>query len=213
MIRAIAFDLDGTLVDSVTDLAAAANVAREALGLAPLPPERVKSFVGDGVAVLVKRAITDDPTGEPSAESLEQALASFHAHYGEHLADHTRPYPGVIDGLQQFQAQGLPLAIVTNKPEHHTHKLLQHLGLAGFFRVVMGGDSLPTRKPAPEPLLAVAERLAVEPAELLMVGDSENDVLCARAAGCPVVVMRYGYAGAGVLPADREADRLADVLA
>lgn len=200
--RAVAFDLDGTLVDSITDLAAAANAMREALGMAPLPQARICTHVGDGVATLVHRALTDAHDGEAPQALWEQGFALFVQHYRTHLADHTRPYPGVTEALGLLKQLQLPLAVVTNKSSRLAMPLLEQLGLAGYFCMVLGGDSLPEKKPSAMPLLHVAEQLALKPGQLLMVGDSANDVLAARAAGCGAAVVAYGYADAATLGAD-----------
>ena len=142
-IRAIAFDLDGTLVDSLTDIAAAANAARAELGLAPLADSRVRSFIGDGSAMLMARTAQDDPHAQVDDSPLQiAARAHFNQHYARVVAEHTRPYPGAVEGLQALAALGLPLACVTNKPIAFTTPLLAALDLAQYFQLVLGGDSL-----------------------------------------------------------------------
>ena len=211
MLKAIAFDLDGTLVDSVIDLANAANVVRVKLGKPELVSERVRQFVGDGVAQLLQRSLTDDMNGQLEPATLELALETFHAYYGDHLAENTRPYAGVALGLQRLQQLQVPMAIVTNKPEHHTHALLAALQLDRYFKAVIGGDTLSQRKPNAAPLLEAAQRLEVDLNEILMVGDSPNDVLCARAAGAKVWVVDYGYADAATLNADKVIHHLGEI--
>ncbi|AXK40052.1 phosphoglycolate phosphatase [Crenobacter cavernae] len=192
-IEALAFDLDGTLVDSLPDLAAAANAMREHFGLAQLSAERVASHVGDGLAKLVHRTLTDEKDGVAEVSQWEAGLAFFARYYREHLADLTRPYEGVAEALQLLRAKRLPLAVVTNKPAAFAVPLLEQLGLAEHFSLILGGDSLPEKKPSALPLVHTAEVFGVAPEKLAMVGDSINDVLSARAAGCPVVAVSYGY--------------------
>lgn len=209
-IRAIAFDLDGTLVDSLTDIALAANAARAQLGLIPLDDARVRGFIGDGAAMLMARTVLDDDHAQVDDSPLQTAgRAHFNAHYQRVVAEHTRPYPGAVEGLQALAARGLPLACVTNKPIAFTIPLLAALDLTGYFRQVLGGDSLPAKKPDPLPLAYVAQAFAVAPAQLLMVGDSQNDVLAARAHGSPVLAVSYGYtASASALGADAVIERI-----
>lgn len=194
MIRAIAFDLDGTLVDSLADLAAAANQMRSQMGLPALPAERVGSYVGDGAAVLVARTLLDNPAAQPD-DSPQQLAArdAFHQAYLAGLCQHTQCYPGIRALLDQLQQQGYPLALVTNKPLAFTTPLLHALDLSQYFTLVLGGDSLAKKKPAALPLLHTAQVLACPPAQLLMVGDSRNDLLAARAAGCPMLWVDWGY--------------------
>ena len=123
-------------------------------------------------------------------------------HYAEHIADATRPYPGVAAGLALLKSLGIPLAVVTNKSETLAVKLLRALGLADHFSLIVGGDTLSEKKPSPAPLLYAAETLGVPPQNMLMVGDSRNDILAARAAGCPAVGVSYGYADMAALSRD-----------
>lgn len=193
-VQAVAFDLDGTLINSIADLASAANTMREQFGLVPLAQARIASFVGDGAAMLVARALSDQydvKVGEHPDHAL--AMTRFHDNYHAHLADDTEAYDGVHDTLKALKARGLALAVITNKPFDFTLPLLAALGLSDYFDVVLGGDSLPEKKPLPHPLLHTALVLRCQPEDMLMVGDSKNDVLAARAAGCPVVVVTYGY--------------------
>lgn len=193
-IQAIAFDLDGTLVDSIHDLARAANLSRADLGLAALNSDRVASFVGDGAASLVARVLADDHSAEYIGSDIQlQGMALFNTHYRAGLSLATKFYPKVQETLHMLHERGLPLAIITNKPERFTIPLLRELGVFEHFEVIVSGDSLPKKKPAPEPLQFAALQLNVELANMLMVGDSENDILAARAAGCPVIAVSYGY--------------------
>ncbi len=210
-VRAVLFDLDGTLVDSAPDLAEAANRMRAAFGLPPLAVGRVADFVGKGIPMLVRRALVDDLAGAADEETVPRALALFEACYAEESGRRSIPYAGVHEGLARLRAAGLPLGVVTNKSGRFTEDLLRQLDLRAPFDVVVSGDTLSARKPDPAPLLHAFDRLGVAPAEGLMVGDSANDVASARAAGCPVWCVRYGYReGASVesLRADRVVDDL-----
>ena len=193
-IRAAAFDLDGTLVDSLTDLAAAANEARRSENLPLLDEKLMMSYVGDGVGKLVHRALTNDPNGQAPDEVWQRAFAVFAQHYSEHLDRHTYIYPEVQTGLQLLKTLGIPLAVVTNKREAWAAELL--------FSLVVGGDTLPQRKPDAAPLLHAAEVLGVKPENMAMVGDSRNDILAAKAAGCFAIGVRYGYADMDKLAED-----------
>lgn len=192
-VQAVAFDLDGTLVNSIPDLAAAANAMRLELGLDALPVEQVQSYVGDGIGALVHRALTASARGEADAAAWEQGFGIFVRHYAKHIANATRPYPETEAGLGLLKSLGIPLAVVTNKSEMLAVKLLKDLQLDHYFSLVVGGDTLANRKPHPEPLLWAAEILGVQPENMLMVGDSENDILAAKAAKCPSVGVSFGY--------------------
>lgn len=193
-IQAIAFDLDGTLVDSIQDLARAANLARADLGFTPLQTERVVNFVGDGAPTLIARVLADDRSAVYTNTDLQaKGMALFETHYQGGLTKNTTFYPTVQATLHQLHQRGIPLAIITNKPERFTIPLLRELGVAEHFDLVLGGDSLATKKPSAEPLQFAASHFGIQPANLLMVGDSENDILAARAAGSPVIAVSYGY--------------------
>lgn len=202
-IQAVAFDLDGTLVDSVPDLAASGNAMRAALGLPQLSQEVMQSFVGDGIAVMVHRSLTHDYNGRAPAELWEKGFTEFVRHYGANIANATRPFAETETGLQLLKSLDIPLAVVTNKSELLTVKLLKELQLDHYFSIVVGGDTLPERKPSAAPLLYVADILGVAPENMLMVGDSHNDILSAKAAGCPVVAVSFGYGDVQVLSQDK----------
>lgn len=193
----IAFDLDGTLVDSVPDLAAAIDRMLEQLGRAPAGEAKVRGWVGNGAAVLVRRALADsaDPAQVNRVEDALQlqALKIFHACYHEENGRLTRLYPGVVDVLNVLAGLQIPLAVITNKPLNFTEPLLQQMGIAHLFQSVLGGECLPHKKPHPLPLLHVCEQLGVPPAQALMVGDSRNDVEAAQAAGFVSAALTYGY--------------------
>ena len=203
-IRAIAFDLDGTLCHTLPDLVAAANASRAHMGLPPLPDATIESYVGDGIPRLLHRLLTNRRDGDADAPPAEHAEAYryFTAYYLEHLSDKTRPYPQVPETLAALQQRGLALAVITNKNETHAKQLLADLDLARVFAHLAGGDSLPEKKPSPLPLTSTAAAFGVAPHEMLMVGDSANDILAGKAAGCPTVAVTYGYADVRALQQD-----------
>ncbi|MCX7892097.1 MAG: phosphoglycolate phosphatase [Burkholderiales bacterium] len=192
-IRAVLFDLDGTLVDSAADLAAAANRMLAALGLPPRSVEDVKTYVGKGIPRLVHRALLGRLDGDADPVLHARALALFEAAYAEESGRHSAVFAGVTEGLARLRAAGLALACVTNKAERFTLDLLAAKGLDGYFDVVVSGDSTPVKKPDPGPFLHACERLGVAPAEAFVIGDSANDVAAARAAGIPILCVPYGY--------------------
>lgn len=192
-VQAVAFDLDGTLVDSVPDLAAAANEMRAVLGMERLPEATVRSYVGDGIAVLVHRALTDDEYGQADLPLFERGSEVFLRYYADHIADQTRPYPETEAGLGLLKSLGIPLAVVTNKSDLLAIKLLKALKLEQYFSIVVGGNTLNVRKPSGEPLRHVAGVLGIQTQNMLMVGDSRNDMLAAKDAGCPVAGVTFGY--------------------
>lgn len=185
------FDLDGTLVDSIPDLAAACHAMLAELGQPPRTDDDIHRFVGKGMAVLVERCLTWEAA--PEASLLQAGIASFRRHYADINGRASTVYPGVVEGLEAFRGLGLPLGVVTNKPAAFTAPLLERMGLAGYFEVVISGDTLAFKKPRPEPLLHACTLLATEPGLNLHVGDSLNDIESARAAGCPVICVPYGY--------------------
>lgn len=213
--RAILFDLDGTLVDSAQDLWRALNFVLARHGVATLALEQVRHLVGHGARSLIARGFWGEEAQAPVGEErFEQAVGDFMDYYRQHLVDHTRPFPDVPETLARLTQQGYRLGVVTNKPESLTHPLLAGLGLAQWFAVVVGGDTLPQRKPEPEPLHYAFAVLNACVTDGVMVGDSETDVLAARAAGCPVITVPYGYhRGLGVsrLNPDREVAHFKDI--
>jgi len=195
-VSAIAFDLDGTLLDTIDDLAAAVNALLVELEHEPLPTAAIRTMVGKGMGNLVRRALAQARGVAPAAideATIDAALVRYQARYAAVLGRETRAYPGLHDGLARLKAMGFPLAIVTNKAARFVRPHLEQAGVAHHFGLIVGGDTLATRKPDAEPLLHVAAAFGIAPARLLMVGDSVNDVGAARAAGCPVVVLPYGY--------------------
>ena len=186
-------DLDGTLVDSVPDLAWAVDRTLEELGRPPAGEARVRDWVGNGVERLVKRALTGTLDGEPDPAQFESALPVFQRYYHEINGRLSRPFPGVIEGLEGLRDAGIQLGCVTNKAEAFTLPLLEKLELRPFFRLVVSGDTTPHKKPHPAPLLHAAEHFGLPPEAGLMVGDSRHDVEAARNAGFQVVAVTYGY--------------------
>ena len=189
--RSVTFDLDGTLLDTVADLAEACRHMLEELGEPPRTLEEIHSFVGKGMAVLVERCLTRGHA--PSAEHLHAGIESFKRHYAVVNGTLTGVYPQVLAGLKAWKAAGLKLGVVTNKPGMFTETLLERMGMADFFDVIVSGDTTAFKKPHPEPLFHACEVLGTLPAENLHIGDSKNDIQAARAAGCPVFCVPYGY--------------------
>ncbi len=189
--RSATFDLDGTLLDTVADLAEACSRMLVELGEPPRSLEEIHAFVGRGMAVLVERCLT---RGElPTGERLHAGIDLFKRHYAEVNGCRATIYPGVLEGLQAWRAAGVRLGVVTNKPGMFTEVLLERMGLAHYFDAVVCGDTTANRKPHPEPLLHACALLGSTPAENLHIGDSGNDIAAARAAGCPVFCVPYGY--------------------
>ena len=191
-LKAVLLDLDGTLLDTVADIATAANMMRAALGFAPLEPALIKTFVGKGIANLVARTLTD-AVGEVGPTALKVAVTNFERQYDKCFGDTSVPFPGVIDGLNALKEKGFRLGCVTNKAGKFTLPLLEKSGLAAYFEITLSGDSLPEKKPHPLPLQHAAKFFECSAAELLLIGDSVNDAEAARAAGCPVFIVPYGY--------------------
>jgi phosphoglycolate phosphatase len=189
----VMIDLDGTLIHTAPDLAACANRMLADLGRAAYPVETVMTWIGNGVPRLVKRALTGDMWAEPDAALCEQALAIFQRHYLAHVSDLSRPFPGVVAGLDRLKARGFRLACITNKAEAFTLPLLRNLDLYKYFELVLSGDSLPKQKPDPLPLLHACQHFEITPEHGMLIGDSSNDVEAARAAGMPVICVPYGY--------------------
>ena len=214
VVGAVAFDLDGTLLDTIRDLAAAVNLLLADLGLAPLPEATIRDLVGKGIANLVGRALAIARGVAPAAvdeAEVAAVLPRYQVHYAATLGRETAVFPGVVEGLERMAAMGLPLAVITNKASRFVRPHLAQAGIETYFRVVIGGDDLPVKKPHPGALLHAARELGVEPAQLLMVGDSGNDAQAARAAGCPVLIVPYGY-NEGTPVQNLDADGIVDSL-
>jgi len=192
-IRAALIDLEGTLLDTAPDLAAAANRMLAALGMPQRPVREISQYVGKGITRLVERALTGELDGKPQAALLQEAMPLFTAAYDEESGRHSRVFDGVLEGLEKMRAMRRRLACVTNKAERFTLPLLERMGLARYFETVVCGDQVARGKPDPLPYLSGCERLGIAPAQALVIGDSENDVAAARAAGMRVVCVGYGY--------------------
>lgn len=192
-IRALAFDLDGTLVDSAPGLAAAVDAALHALELPTAGVARVSTWIGNGADVLIERALTWAQGKPPRDEALREARGLFDRFYADTVESGSVLYPGVKETLAALAARNLPMAIVTNKPTPFVAPLLQSLGIADYFSLVIGGDDVAAKKPHPAPLFMVLGKFGLLPRELLFVGDSRNDILAAQAAGCRCIGLSYGY--------------------
>lgn len=193
-VQAVLLDLDGTLLDTVLDLHAAANGMLADLGRPPVAVLDIRAYVGRGIPNLVKRVLAgkleaaDDPAPPPA-----DALASFKKHYAHFNGRAAKPFPGVVEGLQALQALGLPLGVITNKAQVFTLPLLERTGLAPYMSVTVSGDQLPKPKPDPMPVIWACGRMNVSPADTLLIGDSVHDFKAGRAAGCKVFLVPYGY--------------------
>ena len=206
-VRALIFDLDGTLIDSKLDLALAVNATLEHMGRRALAHEQIYGYVGDGASMLVKRALGDAAT----VTEAEAGLSYFLSYYRAHMLDNTITYPGVREGLALLQHH--PMAVLTNKPVRFSQGILEGLGIAGYFRYVYGGNSFQTKKPDPEGVNILLRDLAVAPLEAMMIGDSAVDVRTARNAGTWACGVSYGLGAEGLRahPPDLMLDSLADL--
>ena len=191
-ISAIALDLDGTLLHSAPQLAEAANRMLREMDYTPVSQELLSSYIGNGIGWLVKRALTGEMHATPDAALYEHAMPIFQKHYAELLLG-SKPYDGAIEGLEAMRAAGFRLGCITNKSARFTGPLLDGTGLTKYFDIVISGDTLPEKKPHPLPLLHMAKFFGISIEKMLVIGDSLNDTLAARAAGCPVFCVPYGY--------------------
>jgi phosphoglycolate phosphatase len=191
-ISAIVIDLDGTLLHTAPELCEAANRMLHEMDYAPVSQELLASYIGNGISWLVKRALTGDMHATPDAALFDHALPIFEKHYTELLLQ-SKPFGGVIEGLDAMQAAGFRLGCITNKLARYTEPLLKGTGMANYFGIVLSGDTLPEKKPHPLPLLHAAKFFGIPAGKLLLIGDSLNDTVAARAAGCPVFCVPYGY--------------------
>ncbi|MDG5978042.1 phosphoglycolate phosphatase [Hydrogenophaga taeniospiralis CCUG 15921] len=204
-IRSVIVDLDGTMVDTLGDFVVALNHTLDDLRLPPVARDLVERTVGKGSEHLVRTVLAHQlalpevaasgavALSWPRDQVDELALQRYQHHYLFINGQHADVYPGVVEGLQRLRASGRALACLTNKPRAFAQALLEIKGLAGYFSQVFGGDSFERKKPDPLPLLKTCEALGTTPAQTLMVGDSQNDGIAARAAGCPVALVTYGY--------------------
>lgn len=192
-VKAVMIDLDGTLLDTIPDLAVAANLMLKELNRPALDESLIRAFVGKGIPKLVERALAGAVEGAADPELFTRALPIYERCYAGVNGQHTTVYPGVMDGLNQLRAQGFPLACVTNKSTRFTLPLLEHMKLSSYFSEVVAGDTLLKKKPDPQQLLHACKNFGIAPRDMLMIGDSLNDAQAARAAGCPVFCVTYGY--------------------
>lgn len=186
LVDAFIFDLDGTLIDSRQDIAHSVNETLSHLGHSPLHLDEISRFVGDGVKRLLSKSLKSDDQQE-----VDRATRFFLTHYSEHCTDQTLFYPDVRETLEGLRSK--QLAVVTNKPGFLTRKILEYLGISDLFRVVIGGDEFPTRKPDPGPVLEVLYRLKVPSSKTVVIGDGPQDMLAGKAAGCHTCAVTYGY--------------------
>ena len=210
-VAGVMLDLDGTLLDTAPDLAAAAGRTLAALGLRACSQDEIRRFIGRGIPRLVQCCLEARAAGARAGALQAEALALFQDFYFEESGRRTTLYPGVIEGLVQLRAMRLRLACVTNKAARYTLPLLEQTGLAPYFERVVSGDTLARKKPDPMPLAHICAAFALAPAEVLLIGDSANDTLAARAAGCPVVCVAYGYSEGGDVH-DLDCDAIVDSL-
>ncbi len=209
--RAVLIDLDGTLVDSLPDIANATNAMRAELGLPVLPLTQIASYVGKGVDTLVHRALTETMSDPAPEDQFAHGKQSFNGHYRRVNGDESRAYADVPQALEHLRGNGIPLACVTNKPRSFTLQLLERTGLMAAFKAIVSGDDTLQKKPHGEPMLHACKLLGVVASDATVIGDSENDVLSAHAAGCRVIVVETGY-NEGKSLADLDADAIVPTL-
>jgi len=189
----VLIDVDGTLVDSVPDLAYCVDEMMKQMDMPLRGEERVRHWVGNGVERLVRRALINQLDGEPDEALFQKAIPIFEALYAENTSKRSCLYPGVQEALDFLKTTGVHIGCVTNKASQFTLPILQDLGIRDYFEIVICGDELPKKKPDPMPLLHAAEKMGVKPEQSLMLGDSMSDVKAARAAGFNIICMSYGY--------------------
>lgn len=191
-VKAVMFDLDGTLVNTAPELAAAINQMLAELSLPMLPQQQIAAYIGEGAEALIKRSVGAGSSAEVDDALFERAQSLFFAHYANSVTQ-SKPYAGVVNALTDLKNQGLRLACVTNKPEKFTLPLLHASGLIDFFEIVVSGDTLAKKKPDPIQLQHICAKFNVMETEAMLVGDSVIDVMAAHAAGCYIVTVPYGY--------------------
>jgi phosphoglycolate phosphatase len=195
-VRLVVYDLDGTLADTLEDIAASANHVLRELGLPFVDAPAVRSYIGRGIRELVARCVGTNDGGR-----IDRALRMYREHYGRHLLDRSRLYPGARDVLEYFRQSGCIQAVITNKPDPYSTKLLQGLGVAGYFEAIIAGDGPYPKKPDPESLRALMERQQASPDDTVFIGDSGVDVETSRRAGVLSIAVRHGFGDAGELSA------------
>jgi len=207
-LKGLLFDLDGTLIDSKRDLVQSVNATLREMGRAQLPEDLVASYVGSGAPVLISRALG----GAASEAEQRSALKFFLTHYDQHKLDFTREYPGVRETLEMLR--GVPMAVLTNKPVNISVRILEGLGLAGFFRAIYGGNSFATKKPDPLGANTILNELGIAAAQAAMVGDSEVDVQTARNAGMISAIVNFGFGthDREMYPPDIYLDRMEELV-
>jgi phosphoglycolate phosphatase len=207
-VRALIFDLDGTLIDSKLDLVHSVNATLRELKRPKLPEEIISSYIGNGAPLLVAKSLGP---GVPPAE-LDRALKFFLTYYEAHKMDNTCAYPGVAEALEHLSA--MPMAVLTNKPERISVRILEALGLAKYFRAIYGGNTFSTKKPDPLGVNTILREFSARPNEGLLIGDSEVDVQTARNAGILSAIVNYGFGihDRAAHPADLYLDRLLDIV-
>jgi phosphoglycolate phosphatase len=207
-VRALIFDLDGTLIDSQRDLIRSVNAMLREMGRAELKEETISGYIGQGAPILVGRALGEGASGEEH----QRALQFFLRYYEEHKMDTTRAYPGVAETLEELA--GLPMAILTNKPARISVRILDELGLKRYFRAIYGGNSFETKKPDPQGANTILREFAVAPHESLLIGDSEVDVQTARNAGALAAAVNYNFGvhDRAAYPADIYLERISDLI-
>ncbi|WP_250507530.1 phosphoglycolate phosphatase [Caballeronia sp. GAFFF3] len=193
-IRAAIIDLDGTMVDTADDFVAALNAMLARIAIEqPVTRDEVTGYVGKGSENLIRSVLAVRLSPSQAVAQFDDALAIYQSEYAKVNGKHSTLFPEVREGLEAMRESGVALACVTNKPHRFAVELLEHFGIADFFKVILGGDSLPAKKPDPLPMLTACERLDVLPRETVAVGDSENDALAGRAAGLATLTVPYGY--------------------
>src|SRR3984893_8460127 len=209
-VRALIFDLDGTLIDSKRDLIHSVNAMLLEMGRGTLHEETISGQIGHGAPLLVSRALG----GNAKEEELRRALQFFLAYYEEHKLDTTCAYPGVAETLAELDRQKLPMAVLTNKPVRISVRILELLGLEKYFRVIYGGNSFETKKPDPLGANTILGEFSVTPRETMVVGDSDVDVQTARNAGTMAAAVNYGFGvhDRTLYPADIYLDRISDLI-
>lgn len=213
----VVFDLDGTLIDSVPDISIAIDRMLAKRGFSEAGEANVRNWVGNGAKTLVKRALRfAGVDAEPDQPEFESAFNDYQRFYKEKYCDLSTLYSGVVETLEAFKAREIPMAVATNKGKHLAQPILEAIGIAQYFEMVIGGDCLPRRKPHPDGLLHIAEQLGVAPERSLMVGDSKNDVGAARAARYKVVCYKHGYnygEDVALVAPDLLFDQMAEIIA